>query len=319
MKVKTQTRTLLYVTNTDSNDISVVDNSERVELKKIPVGESPRGAVKFDPRAKFGYVSNCAGNTISVIDLDANKEVAKIEVGLAPRGIALSIDGNVAYVSNSGSNDLSVVDLINRKEIDRIAMGGNPRHMALFNDNLLLVSEWGSDSIAVIDISNNKTLLSNKTIPLAKDSRPYSLNIAKKLKMGLVANTQSDDLSIIDLSTLTETDRVKVGFGGRAVAIAEDEKFAYVTVENTNEIVVVDLTTKEAVHRIDVGPSPRGIAIDFNRNEIYLSNFTRSTPKVGSRNSISIVDITNPLEAKFSGEVIVGLGPCSVSLLTKIN
>lgn len=319
MKVKKQTRSLLYVTNTDSNDISVVDNAQRIEVKRIPVGESPRGAVKFDPRGKFGYVSNCAGNTISVIDLDANTEVAKIEVGLAPRGIALSADGSVAYVSNSGSNDLSVVDLKTRKEIERIAMGGNPRHMGIIDDNLLLVSEWGADSIAVMDISNKKSLLSKQTIPLGRDSRPYSLNIAKKSRLAIVANTQSDNISIIDLRSLTETDRIKVGYGGRAVAISGDEKFAFVTVENSNEVVVVDLSKRSAVHRTDVGPSPRGIAIDVNRSEIYSSSFTRSESKVGSRNSISVVDIKNPLKAKYSGEIIVGLGPCSVALLQKSN
>lgn len=101
-----------YVTNTDSDDISVVDIANSKEVCRISIGGSPRGSVRFDPQKNFGYVSNCAGNTISVIDLHRDREVAKITVGMAPRGITLSPDGKYAYVSNSGENTLSIVDLL---------------------------------------------------------------------------------------------------------------------------------------------------------------------------------------------------------------
>ncbi|MFN9184822.1 MAG: YncE family protein, partial [Planctomycetota bacterium] len=37
-----------YVTNTDSDDISVVDLDLLKEVDRISIGGSPRGAVKFD-------------------------------------------------------------------------------------------------------------------------------------------------------------------------------------------------------------------------------------------------------------------------------
>lgn len=182
-----------YVTNTDSDDISVVDVEGRKEVHRLTVGGSPRGSVRFDPEGNFGYVSNCAGNTISVIDLGRDREVAKIQVGLAPRGLILSKDGNFAYVSNSGDNTLSVVNLTERKEVARHPMGENPRHMALSQGlDRFVVSQWGSDSLAVIDISaGNASLRSMRSVSVGKDARPYSLNILPDGKTALVANTQA--------------------------------------------------------------------------------------------------------------------------------
>jgi YVTN family beta-propeller protein len=65
-----------YITNTDSDDISVVDLNSRQELTRVSIGGSSRGSVRFDPQRNFGYVSNCARNTVSVLDLNRNREVA---------------------------------------------------------------------------------------------------------------------------------------------------------------------------------------------------------------------------------------------------
>ena len=316
MKIEHKKQTLLFTTNTDSDDISVVDVIRRNEITRIPVGGSPRGSVKFDPDKKFGYVSNCAGNSISVLDLNSYKEVAKIKTGIAPRGLSISSDGNFAFVSNSGSNNVSIIDLKKRKEINQISMGANPRHMFVLSRlNKVLISEWGSDSIGVIDlIGKSMKAKSTKSIPVGKDSRPYSINVTSDEKTAYVANTQASYISIIDIDKNLEKERIEVGYGGRAIVLDEKSGYAYATIENSNQVAIIDLNKNEVVNRIEVGPNPRGIAIDFDLQEIYSSSFTRSG-SMFKRNSITVVDIKNPLKAKVIDEIVVGLGPCSVSVL----
>lgn len=308
-----------YVTNTDSDDISVVDLSTKIEISRVSIGGSPRGSVRFDPFKNFGYVSNCAGNTISVIDLHRDREVAKIVVGMAPRGITLSPDGKLAYVSNSGDNTLSVVDLTDRKELKKIAMGENPRHMAFLpKANRLLVTQWGSDTLANLDMAaSNLSPIMLAAISVGEGARPYSLTPKSDGTVAYVANTQADYVSVIDVATGTERARVKVGYGGRAIVLSADEKYAFVTVENTNEVAVIDTTSNTVVNSVKVGPSPRGIAIDKTNQTILTANFTRGESMFGldARNSLSIVNIANPLRAEVIGHISVGLGPCSVSVL----
>lgn len=309
-----------YVTNTDSDDISVVDLDSRQELTRVSIGGSPRGSVRFDPQRNFGYVSNCAGNTVSVLDLNRNREVAKIQVGLAPRGLTLAPDGRHAFVSNSGDNSLSIVDLVERKEIRRLAMGENPRHMAILpKANRLLVTQWGSDTVANFDLATGiSTPVSLASSPVGEGSRPYSVAATGDGATAYVANTQADYLSVLDVATGREKARVPVGYGGRAAVLSTDEKYAFVSVENSNELVVVDTATNAVVKRLEVGPSPRGVALSRSRMEVYSSSFTRSGSAAfgdAARNTLTVIDVKDPLNAAVVGHIKVGLGPCSVSVL----
>jgi len=313
-------KTIVYSTNTDSDDVSVVDTQKREEIARIPVGGSPRGAVKFDKIQKFGYVSNCAGNTISVIDLYTNRELTKITVGLAPRGLAISEDSKHAFVSNSGSNTLSVIDLVKRTSITEIAMGKNPRHMAILpKRDIVLVCEWGSDCVSILDYSDGiNTISMSNTIYVGPNARPYSLNVNSTGNKAYVANTQADYMSILNIEEAKEENRVNVGYGGRAIVLSPDEKYAFISVENTNEIATVNLSSNQVVNKVKVGPCPRGIALDKINNILYIAPFPRSTSiATDSRNSLSVLDASNPEETKDIGDIKVGLGPCSVSVLNR--
>ncbi len=57
----------IWIVNAASNNVSVVDPSERKRLASIPVGDNPRGIV-MAPDGLTVYVSNALAGTISVID-----------------------------------------------------------------------------------------------------------------------------------------------------------------------------------------------------------------------------------------------------------
>ena len=309
-----------FVTNTDSDDISVVDLTSRKEQARMAVGGSPRGSVRFDPQRNFGYVSNCAGNSVSVVDLNRNREIARISVGLAPRGLTLSSDGRYGFVSNSGENNLSVIDLADRKEVHRLAMGENPRHMTISaKTNQLLVTQWGSDTVARLDLrAGLRTPSPLQSVPVGEGARPYSLAATSDGTIAYVANTQAAYVSVLDVAEGREKTRIVVGHGGRAVVLSKDERHAFVSVENSNELIVIDTSDSRVVRRLEVGPSPRGLALSSTRAEIYSSNFTRSTSAAfgeTARNTLTVVDVQDPASAEVKAHIRVGLGPCSVSVL----
>lgn len=308
--------TLAYSTNTDSNDISVIDMKSKQEITKIPVGGSPRGPVEFDKTKTFGYVCNTASNTVSVIDLFTNRESTKIKVGAGPRGISLSDDSKYAFVSNSGDNTLSIIDLRKREKIMDIALGDNPRHMkAIPMKKAILIPIWGSDYVALVDYSKGiENIAVTKAIGVGKDARPYSVTVDSKGRRAYVANTQANYLSVIDILTAQVIERIKVGFGGRASELSFDEKFLFVSVENSGECVVVVLPQCKVIHKIKVGPSPRGLVL-IDKNTLLMSNFSRETSPPTGRNALSVVDVSNPRKARYVGNIKVGLGPCSVSRL----
>jgi YVTN family beta-propeller protein len=70
----------VYVTNTDSSAVSVID--EKTD-NVTTVGESPQG-VAIDPDTKKVYVTNAFSDTVSVIDSETDKAVANIRFSISP-------------------------------------------------------------------------------------------------------------------------------------------------------------------------------------------------------------------------------------------
>ncbi|MFD4862479.1 YncE family protein [Streptomyces atratus] len=321
-----------FSTDTDDGVVSVVAKTgpgEHRRVAQIPVGNAPRGGVKFTQNGR-GFVCNTSQNTISEIDAVALTEVRRIEVGHGPRGQGMVPGDHYLLVSNSGSNSISVVDLELNTEVHQIPTGRDPRHMGISADgSTAWVCVWGDGYVSKLNISalgsdNPAAITEISRIPVDREAHPYSLSIDPSGRKVFVANTQAPFVTVIDAET-DETHRVDVGFiGGRAVAFTPDGRHALVTVESISRVYVIDVDTLQVVRHVPVGPGPRGLVIDPGDDTAYITNFARANmmhsgdnhPLFGP-NSLTMVDLTSaPLdrdEGTFTyEEVHVGYGPCSV-------
>ncbi|HEU4965259.1 MAG TPA: beta-propeller fold lactonase family protein [Bacilli bacterium] len=306
---------LAYVTNTDSNDISVIDVAEQKELGRIPIGGSPRGCMIIDPKGNYGYVSNCAGNSVSVVDLLEDKEVTRIVVGLAPRGVAMTPDSKYLFVSNSGSDDVSIIDLERRQEVSRIEVGSNPRALSITpNGKYACIPLWGDDAVAIIEIKDD--IMTSKVvsrISLGQDAKPYHACVDWDNEHLYTANTHRHTLSVINLNDLALIKEVPIGFGPRGVLPDPADHYVYVSCEASNAVSVVDKNMWKEEKQIAVGPTPRGMKIDEVERTLYVTAFARTieAPHLEKANALSVIDL-NVKEAV--GVIKTGLGPCSVNI-----
>jgi YVTN family beta-propeller protein len=72
-----------YVTNRNSNTVSVLDTATNTVSATVPVGSQPIG-VAVSPNGAFVYVANLVSNTVSVIDVATNTVSATVPVGSEP-------------------------------------------------------------------------------------------------------------------------------------------------------------------------------------------------------------------------------------------
>lgn len=307
---------LIYVTNTDSNDISVVDVSKQKERGRIPIGGSPRGSMAIDNQGVYGYVCNCAGQTVSVIDLMSNREVEKVTVGIAPRGVCLSPNGELAFVANSGSGDVSIVDVKRREEVNRIPTGDNPRFLSVTpNGRFVSVPCWGADSVSIIEVNykNPGEMGETSRIYLNKDAKPYHALSYADSEHIYTANTHRHTISEINLLDMKIINEIPTSYGPRAVISDPNDPYLYVSCEASNAISVIDLNSKQEMKKIDVGPTPRGLKIDESDRTLYVSNFKRSLISNFNEDGdgLSVVDLNK--KERISG-IKTGLGPCSVNI-----
>jgi len=321
----------IFSTDTDDGTISVIGKSGASEhnlLRRIPVGNAPRGAVKFTGDGR-GFVSNTSQNTISEIDPVSLEESRRITVGFGPRGIGVVPGDKYLLVSNSGSDTLSIVDLELNVEVRQLPTGRDPRHMAITSDgSSAYVCIWGEGVVAKVDLASlsadrSEDMAIVELYDVGRTAHPYAPAIDPSGRYVFVANTQTTYASVIDIQT-GEVKSVDVGsIGGRAVAFTSDGAYALLTVETISQVVVIEVASLTETRRIPVGPGPRGLAVDDADNTLYVTNFDRTTitsSVPGGPNMLTAVDLNSAPLGSANGEftyraIQVGHGPCSVSLV----
>jgi YVTN family beta-propeller protein len=104
----------MYVTQSQSNSVSVVSLRSLGTVAVIPVGQSPAAiAMLDDPRR--AYVANRLSHDLSVIDADSssaswNHVVATIPVGRSPSDVVVSALGPRVLVACAGDSTLAMLD-----------------------------------------------------------------------------------------------------------------------------------------------------------------------------------------------------------------
>src|SRR5215472_13418510 len=83
--------TLAYITNSDSNNVSVIDTSTNTVLTTVAVGSFP--GCGGHPAGTHLYVANFYDNNVSVIDTTTNSVLTSVAVGRGPEGVAVNPAG----------------------------------------------------------------------------------------------------------------------------------------------------------------------------------------------------------------------------------
>jgi len=99
----------IYVANSGSNNVSVIDGASNTVVATVAVGSNPRG-VAVNPTTNHIYVTDNFSSNVSVIDGASNTVVATVAVGMSPQGVAVNPNTNRIYVANWGDDTVSVIE-----------------------------------------------------------------------------------------------------------------------------------------------------------------------------------------------------------------
>jgi T5SS/PEP-CTERM-associated repeat protein/YVTN family beta-propeller protein len=284
---------LAYISNADSNEVSVIDTSTNTVVAAVPVGNSPFG-VAIKPDGTRAYVANAFSSDVSVIDTSTNTVVATVGLANSPYGVAITPDGGRAYVTNPTSNGVSVIDTSTNTVIATVPVGSVPYGVTITPDGgRAYVTNNQEDSVSVIDTSTNTVIA---TVPVG--TFPYGAAVNPNGSRVYIANEFNGDVSVIDTSTNTVIATVAVGDAPYGVAITPDGSRAYVANFSSNNVSGIDTSTNTVVATIPVGTAPYGVAITPDGSRAYVAN--------SISNNVSVIDTsTNTVVAT----VAVGSDP----------
>ena len=104
-------RNEVYVVNSQSGSVSVIDAETNRVVATIPVHRLPY-FISVDASGHRAYVANSGSNNVSILDLDRRREIAVIGTGEAPGLARISPDMRSLVVTNRASGSVSIFNVI---------------------------------------------------------------------------------------------------------------------------------------------------------------------------------------------------------------
>ncbi len=257
----------VYVTNQDSDDVSVIDGATDMVTGTIPVGDSPYG-VAVNPLTNKILVANAWDDSVSVIDGSTDSVSMTIPVGDGPWSVGVNSVTNKAYVVNWNSDSVSVIDTNSYTVVATVPVGDSPSGVGVNHiTNKIYIPNYYGNDVSVIDGATNTV---TDTIPVGGEPEGVGVNLVTNVIY--VANSADGEVSVIDGSTGTVTGTVAVGAWPFFISVNYAANRVYVTNNGDNDVSVINGATNTVEAAIPVGLNPYGVAVNTLTDKVYVAN-----------------------------------------------
>jgi YVTN family beta-propeller protein len=268
---------LIYVQNTNSNSISVIDLATNAVLRNITLdGELQNIELSEDQQTLYITTRNRDSGTIFMLNTTIN-EITNERVFTQVSAQDVAFFNDTLYLSDAIGGRILVMNS-NGTLMHEINIGPRPQFVEVRPDGQVLYVTTAGGFISVVDLEENIVI---KEIDSGNIS--HSLSFANNGARLFVVNSENDTLSVIDSHKHEIIKTIPVGDNPRYVVLNPDETLAYVTNMDSNTVSLVDTQLIEVVNEIPVGNGPYGIGFSADGGDLsYVSNMRG--------NDISIID-----------------------------
>ena len=158
----------LYVTNTKSDSISIIDTNTFEVTGTIPLGKGKPNRVAFHPDGKTAWVIYDKSRDLGVVDAEAQRLFKRVQIGGNPYNLAFSPDGRYLYVldwsSETSKDEIIIYDLKTERVDGRIEVSTWPAHSIFTRDGkTLYVSGETAGDLAIIDTTSRRIVARLRT------------------------------------------------------------------------------------------------------------------------------------------------------------
>ena len=289
--------TRVYVTNSASDTIDVIDPSTNHVVQVIHGIELPHG-IAFSPDGARIYVSNEAESVLDVVDRSTGAILTKVPLSARPNNLAITKDGGRVLVGIRA--EPGVVDVIDTRSLTltkSIPVDGSVHNVFVTPDGKYGVSgSIENKSATVIDLQLEKPVwkvrFDRPVRPMAFETNPDG-----STRRIFVQLSDFNGFAVVDFQKRTEVLRIKLpneprGFGvaeGRTgtpshgIGVAPDGKSLWVNSTFANavfkyslpELRLVGYAPLPEVHptgHLPTGSVPEWITFTPDSKTLYVSN-----------------------------------------------
>ena len=152
----TQDGRFVLVANWCTWDLSVISTKKGREVRRIPMGEYPRG-ITVSPRGDAAYVAIMGGDYLVRVDLDT-WETSTVPIGSGPRALEIDKSGRKIYATLNMEGRVAKLDLRTGR-VTKVTTGERPRSLAIADDRkAIYVVNYESGTVTKLRASDMKIL-----------------------------------------------------------------------------------------------------------------------------------------------------------------
>ena len=275
------TRSLLYVANSQGDDISIIDLATQKVIKTLKVGPIVHGVcAQSDGRRAFATIES--ENSLKVIDTKTNTVTDSIALGGRPNECAATNDGRYVVVPLLAPANLSVVVDVAEKKIVKSFKTVHPHNCFTpegGSNTIVYCEERDAYRIHRIDLA--KMEITNE-VKVAGDPRPFA--ITKDEKTLYTALSGLHGVAVIDIPHETMSQIALPPMPWMAckveppntpvhgVGLTPDGKKLWITSVSDAGIYVYDIASKKLGKKITVGACPNWISFSADGKYAGVSN-----------------------------------------------
>ncbi len=205
-----------FVTAQNENAIYKLDAHQYKVTGKLqaPQGSQPHG-LRIAPDGSRAYIALLQGKGLGILDLASGK-LETVPLNGAAVQTAVTPDGKFVLATLYDTKKLAVYDTQSKSLHDIELLKGAMGPVQLYptpDSRFVYVADQGhyfgqpdSQWVYKVDLEKSGVIWSIKA-----GTAPHGIVVAKDGKTAYVTNIASDDVSVIDLKTDTETSRIPVG------------------------------------------------------------------------------------------------------------
>ncbi|MFL6114692.1 MAG: hypothetical protein ACJ786_25560 [Catenulispora sp.] len=261
----------VYVPNTESDTVTVIDPANFHVIETLKVGRQPQHVVpSWD--LKTLWVNNDLGNTLTPIDPFTGKQGAPVAVH-DPYNLYFTPDGSSAVVMASKDMQLVFRDphtMAVQKTLPVPCAGVNHADFAPDGSYFIVSCEF-SGQLLKVD-TKNRTLLGVVGLP-QKGAMPQDVKISPDGKVFYVADMAANGLWTVDGDAFKVTGLIPTGKGTHGLYVSRDSTTMYVSNRGEGTITLFDFAGRKprGKWQLPGGGSPDMGGVSADGKVLWLS------------------------------------------------
>lgn len=261
----------VYVPNTLSNTVSVIDPKTYKVIRTLQVGSQPQHVVpSWD--LKTLWVNNDLGNSLTPIDPATGKTGRPVDVH-DPYNLYFTPDGKYAVVMASMDRALVFRDAHTMRVVKSVPVSCYGVNHADFSPDgrYFIVSCEFSGELLKVDTARMK-VIGQQRLPLA-GAMPQDVKISPDGRTWYIADMESDGVWVLNGDAFTRPRLLPTGQGAHGLYVSRDSRSMYITNRGEGTISVLSFATGKLVERwrLPGGGSPDMGGVSADGKVLWLS------------------------------------------------